>query len=271
MNIRPYRKVKAKIFRISCTPESEGGQAPDLLKVLDAALGSANDGQDPRARPNVQDPNEERLAFYTWECRKSCLFGKVERTGAAPGAERRARDCYFALNSRHLITTLSTQRDIGRLGTHLNDLARSERNGALFSFEPLYGNPRCLSLGKVKRIVVDGKSSILVEDEGGRNLGLSRLVSSLLGRLAPSALGAGIDLGRLFSARLVLDLAGLPAGAGAIAAAEGSGIAFYGSSGEQLSSSGAMAREFEIEKTPRGHLNEQQLQQAFCKALAELN
>lgn len=189
---------------------------------------------------NVDEPDRELLANYSWSGSKSYLFGMMLRVipaenggmiseelfeqpmitmaqvASSSSSESQYKDhFYFALDNNYLVTTLSGNINISRLQTYLNWLLESVRGARLFEFTEMTKVPDGVPLSQLKEIQFIGGGSVTTtrptEGEQNFSLSLKNLSSSVLRSVVCDTTSLDTILeNRLIEARLLLKVKGKP-------------------------------------------------------------
>lgn len=189
---------------------------------------------------NVDEPDRELLANYSWSGSRSYLFGMMLRVipaenggmiseelfeqpmitmaqvASSSSSESQYKDhFYFALDNNYLVTTLSGNINISRLQTYLNWLLESVRGARLFEFTEMTKVPDGVPLSQLKEIQFIGGGSVTTtrptEGEQNFSLSLKDLSSSVLRSVVCDTTSLDTILEkRLIEARLLLKVKGKP-------------------------------------------------------------
>lgn len=234
----PPKRYTLRAFQISnptiTNPDS------GILDLLDQKLTESLTSGDRRMVLNVDEPDRELLASYSWSLSKSYLFGMMLRVipaanggtisedlfnermitmaqvASGSSSESQYKDhFYFALDNNYLVTTLSGNINISRLQTYINWLLESVRGTNLFEFTELTRLPEGLPLSDVKEIQFVGGGSVatsrISESEHNYNISLRNLSESVLRSMVcdTSSLESILE-NQLIEARLLLKVKGKP-------------------------------------------------------------
>lgn len=190
---------------------------------------------------NVDEPDRDLLANYTWAANNSFLFGMMLRvipadnggvisedlfnqptitmaqvTAGVPDQSQYKDHFYFALNNDYLVTTLSGNINIGRLQTYINWLLEHERDDRLFEFTELTRLPEGVRLSQVREIQFKGGgATISTRPTENEPRSLSVRLGDITDEILNSVIGdteslTAIRDNQLIEARLLLKVKGKP-------------------------------------------------------------
>lgn len=216
--------------------------SPDsgILELLEQKLTPKLSSGARRMPLNVDEPDRELLASYSWSGNKSFLFGMMLRVipaenggmiseklfdqrmitmaqvASGSSSESQYKDhFYFALNNNYLITTLPDNTNISRLQTYFNWLLESVRSTRLFEFTEMTKIPDGVPLSQLKEIQFVGGGSITTTRPTNREqnflLPLKDLSSNILRSVVCDTTSFDTILeNQLIEARLLLKVKGKP-------------------------------------------------------------
>lgn len=234
----PPKKFTLRAFKIA----NPSVTSPDsgILGLLEQILTPELTSGERRMPLNVDEPDRELLASYSWSGSRSFLFGMMLRVipadnggmiseelfnqpmitmnqvASSSSSESQYKDhFYFALDNNYLVTTLSGNINISRLQTYQNWLLESVRGTRLFEFTEMTKVPDGVPLSQLKEIQFVGGGSITTTrpTEGEQNISLSLkdLSSSVLRSVVCDTRSLDTILeNRLIEARLLLKVKGKP-------------------------------------------------------------
>lgn len=228
----PPKKFTLRAFKIN----NPSMTAPDsgILSLLEQKLTPELTSGARRMPLNVDEPDRELLANYSWSSSKSYLFGMMLRIipgdnggvisedlfsnqmitmaqiNAGSSSESQYKDhFYFALDNSYLVTTLPGNINISRLQTYINWLLESVRGTRLFEFTEMTKLPEGVPLSKLRDIqFVGGGSAVTAhttENEQNFSLSLRDISRNILSSVVQdtSTLDAILE-NKLIEARLLL-------------------------------------------------------------------
>lgn len=201
--------LSLRAFRIENTSLTESDS--DILKFLQAVLTPESTALQRRMLLNIEDPNRDLLANFSWSKNNSYMFGMMLRiipgdnggviseelfnqrtismadvSAGSPDQSQYKDHFYFALNNDYLVTNLPGNVTIHRLQTYINWLLDGVRGENLFQFTELTKLPEGVSLSDIKSIQLVGSSEPSLFDEGSTiqiHQGIYKLTSKLLSAL----------------------------------------------------------------------------------------
>lgn len=232
------KKITLRAFKIANSLMT----SPDsgILELLEQKLTPKLSSGARRMPLNVDEPDRELLASYSWSGNKSFLFGMMLRVipaenggmiseklfdqrmitmaqvASGSSSESQYKDhFYFALNNNYLITTLPDNTNISRLQTYFNWLLESVRSTRLFEFTEMTKIPDGVPLSQLKEIQFVGGGSITTTRPTNREqnflLPLKDLSSNILRSVVCDTTSFDTILeNQLIEARLLLKVKGKP-------------------------------------------------------------
>lgn len=234
----PSKKFTLRAFKIA----NPSVTSPDsgILGLLEQKLTPELTSGERRMPLNVDEPDRELLASYSWSGSRSFLFGMMLRVipadnggtiseelfnqpmitmaqvASSSSSESQYKDhFYFAVDNNYLVTTLSGNINISRLQTYLNWLLESVRGSRLFEFTEMTKVPDGVPLSQLKEIQFVGGGSVTTtrptEGEQNFSLSLKNFSSNLLRYVGCDTRSLDTILeNRLIEARLLLKVKGKP-------------------------------------------------------------
>ena len=182
-NISPKR-ITLRAFKIE-NPSITRAHS-DILGLLQQVLTAESIAADRRMTLNVDDPDRDLLANFTWAQNNTYLFGMMLRVIPAdnggimderlfkqptitmaevsegdPNQSQYKDHFYFAINNNFLFTNLAGNINIDRLQTYINWLLESVRGERLFQFSELTKLPDGVVLSDIRDIQFVGGANVV--------------------------------------------------------------------------------------------------------------
>jgi len=234
------KKLTLRAFKIENPSLTEPNSG--ILRLLQQVLTPQSTAAKRRMPLNIEDPDRDLLANFTWATNNSYMFGMMLRIIPAdnggviseelfnqptitmaqvnagnPDQSQYKDHFYFAVNNSYLVTSLAGNIGIDRLQTYLNWLLESVRGDRLFQLTELTRLPEGVPLSQIKDIQFVGGGNVVAASPTEKE---QTTISHTLGNLTDGVLELlmgndntnleRIRANQLIEARLFIKLKGKP-------------------------------------------------------------
>lgn len=234
------KKLTLRAFKIENPSLTEPNSG--ILRLLQQVLTPQSTAAKRRMPLNIEDPDRDLLANFTWATNNSYMFGMMLRiipadnggviseelfnqptitmaqvSAGNPDQSQYKDHFYFAVNNSYLVTSLAGNIGIDRLQTYLNWLLESVRGERLFQLTELTRLPEGVPLSQIKDIQFVGGGNVVAASPTEKE---QTTISHTLGNLTDGVLELlmgndntnleKIRANQLIEARLFIKLKGKP-------------------------------------------------------------